>query len=117
MLPLDLFPNHPLRNPMSKILAIMIAGFFAAGAYAQAPKGASSESSPIMNSKPQERAEAKVDARPQGKVKAVGGDTLNTPEGGAIGTGKAAAAGQAREATRNAKRPNRKVNPQGGTPQ
>ena len=101
---------------MSKILAIMIAGLFTAGAFAQAPKGASSESAPIMNSKPQERAEAKVDARPQGKVKAVGGDTLNTPEGGAIGTGKSAAAGQKREATRNAKHPNRKVNPQGGTP-
>jgi len=101
---------------MSKILAVMIAAFFATGAYAQAPKGASSEGAPIMNSKPQERAEAKVDARPQGKVKAVGGDTLNTPEGGAIGTGKSAAAGQKREATRNAKHPDRKMNPQGGTP-
>ena len=101
---------------MSKTLAILIAGFFAVGAYAQAPKGASSEGSPIMNSKPQERAEAKVESRPQGKVKPVGGDTLNTAENGAIGTGKSAAAGQKREATRNAKHPNRKVNPQGGTP-
>lgn len=102
---------------MSKILAILISGFFAVGAFAQAPKGeASSEAAPIMNSKSQQRAEAKVEAKPQGKVKATGGDTLNTAESGAIGTGKSAEAGQKREATRNAKHPNRKQNPQGGTP-
>lgn len=103
---------------MNKVLAAMIAGLFAAGAaYAQAPAGASSEGAPITNSKPQQRAESRVEARPQGQVKAIGGDELKTPEGGAIGTGKSAAAGQKREATRNAKHPDRKVNPQGGTPQ
>lgn len=102
---------------MNKILATLIAGLFAAGAYAQAPKGGSSEGSVITNSKSQDRAQDRVEARPQGKVKAAGGDTLNTPEGGAIGTGKSAAAGQAREAKRNEKRPNRKAAPQGGTPQ
>lgn len=101
---------------MSKILAVMIAGFFAAGAYAQNPAGASSEQAPITNSKAQVRAQAKVSAKPAGKVKVAGGDEAKTAEGGAIGTDKAAIAGEKREQTRDARRPGHAKTTQGGTP-
>lgn len=93
---------------MSKILAIMIAGLFAAGAQAQNPPGASSQEQVITNTKPQERAQAKDNAKPQGKVKQVGGDEVKSPLNDAIGTGKPAAAGQARVEAREAKDPNKK---------
>jgi hypothetical protein len=101
---------------MSKILAVMIAGLFAAGAYAQNPAGTASQEQVITNSKGQDKAQAKVDARPQGKVKKVGGDTATSAQSDAIGTGKSASAGQAKVETRDAKHPNRKAAPNGGTP-
>jgi len=102
---------------MSKILAVMVAGLFAAGAYAQNPAGATSEQAPVTNSKSQMRADAKVAAKPAGKVKAAGGDEGKSAEGGAIGTDKAAVAGEKRAETRDARRPGHKKTTQGGTPQ
>lgn len=101
---------------MSKILAVMIASLFAAGAYAQTPAGASSEQAPVTNSKAQMRADAKVAAKPAGKVQAPGGDEPKTAEGGAIGTDKAAVAGEKRAKTRDARRPGHPKTTQGGTP-
>lgn len=102
---------------MSKILAVMIAGLFAAGAYAQNSAGASSEQAPVTNSKSQMRADAKVAAKPAGKVQGAGGDEVKTAEGGAIGTDKAAIAGEKRHQTRDARRPGHKKTMQGVTPQ
>ena len=52
---------------MSKVLAVMIAGLFAAGAFAQTKP---SEVDPTAQGKPAAKAEAKVQARPAGQVKA-----------------------------------------------
>ena len=101
---------------MRKIFAIMIAGLFATGAYAQNPAGASSEQAPVTNSKSQARADAKVAAKPAGKVKAAGGDQTNNAEGGAIGTDKAALAGEKNEQTRDARHPGHAKTTQGSTP-
>lgn len=81
---------------MSKLLALMIAGLFTAGAYAQNPAGASSEQQPVLNSKSQNRAQTKEEARPQGMVKKPTGDDANNAEVNPVGTGKAATAGQKR---------------------
>jgi hypothetical protein len=101
---------------MSKVLAVMVAGLFAVGAYAQNPAGTTSEQAPITNSKPQQRAEAKVDARPQGAVKTPGGDMTRSAELNPGATGKPATAAAARKSTRNARHPNRVAHGQGGTP-
>jgi len=100
---------------MSKIVAIMI-GLIAASAYAQNPANTTSQEQVITNSKQQDKAQARVDARPQGKVKKPVGDTANSEELNPIGSGKAAAAGEARIDTRDARRPNRQPAKQGGTP-
>lgn len=101
---------------MSKLAAVMIAGLFATGAYAQNPAGTTSQEQVITNSKQQDKAQAKVDARPQGKVKKPVGDEAQSTENDAIGTGKAAAAGEARVNTRDARHPTRTTSKQGGTP-
>ncbi|MDM0075558.1 cell envelope biogenesis protein TolA [Variovorax sp. J2P1-59] len=101
---------------MSKLLAAMIAGLFAAGAYAQNPPGTTSQEQVITNTKPQQRAQDRADARPQGEVKKPTGDTAASAQSDAIGTGKAATAGQARVETRDERHPNRKQSKQGGTP-
>lgn len=106
---------------MSKILAVMIAGLFAAGAYAQNPTGATPEQGNATGSKPQARAEATKESRPAGQVAAPAGDIAKTPEGGTFGADKAAVAGEKRAATRDDRRRNkdgsvkRKSN-QGSTP-
>ncbi|RZL87389.1 MAG: cell envelope biogenesis protein TolA [Variovorax sp.] len=101
---------------MSKLIAALIAGLFAAGAYAQNPPGASSQEQVITNTKPQDRAQDKVDARPQGQVKKQGGDEPKSAQSDAIGTGKSAATGQARVDAREKKNPNKAPAKQGGTP-
>ncbi len=106
---------------MSKILAVMIAGLFAAGAYAQNPAGTTPEQGNATNSKAQQRAEAKKAAKPAGMVKAPAGDEAKTPEGGAIGTDKAAASGEKRAETRDQRRRNKdgsvkRKSTQGATP-
>ncbi|MGO4395469.1 hypothetical protein AB4Z46_29345 [Variovorax sp. M-6] len=70
----------------------------------------------ITDTKPQERAQDKVDARPQGKVKKPGGDEATSPLNDAIGTGKAASTGQARATAREERNPNKRPAKQGGTP-
>ena len=62
---------------MSKVLAVMIAGLFAAGAYAQNPAGQTAEQG-NLNTKSQQRAEARKNAKPQGQVRKSGGDTAAT---------------------------------------
>jgi len=107
---------------MSKLLAVMIAGLFAAGAYAQNPTGTTPEQGNATNSKAQQRAEARKGARPAGQVKAPAGDEAKTPEGGAIGTDKAAVSGEKRAESRDQRRRNKdgslkRRSTQGGTPQ
>lgn len=105
---------------MSKVLAVMMAGLFAAGAYAQ---GTSQEAAPQTNTKSQQRAQERRADKPQGQVRPQGGDTANTAEGsGGLTQNKSTAAAQNRTATRDDRRRNkdgsvRKMNPQGGTPQ
>jgi hypothetical protein len=104
---------------MSKILAVLIAGLFAAGAYAQTKPA---EQDPTAKGKAADRAEMKKDAKPAGLVKAPAGDAAKTPEGGAIGTDKAAVAGEKRAETRDTRRRAKdgsvkKKTTQGGTPQ
>ncbi len=104
---------------MSKILAVMIAGLFAVGAYAQGAKEVSQEKAPETDSKAQQRAEMKKDAKPAGMAKVA--PLPNTAEAGAIGTDKAAVAGEKRAETRDDRRRNKdgsikKKSTQGGTP-
>ena len=105
---------------MSKVLAVMMAGLFAAGAYAQGTT--SQEAAPPTNTKPQQRATERRADKPQGQVRQPTGDTANTAEAtGGLSQNKSTAAGQARANTRNDRRRNkdgsvRKMNPQGGTP-
>ena len=104
---------------MSKVLAVMMAGLFAAGAYAQST---SQEAAPQTNTKSQQRATERRADKPQGQVRQPTGDTANTAEGsGGLTSNKATAAGQARANTRSDRRRDksgnvRKMNPQGGTP-
>ncbi|MDP9898967.1 cell envelope biogenesis protein TolA [Variovorax ginsengisoli] len=106
---------------MNKVLAVMIAGLFAAGAYAQNPTGKTPEQGALPSGKAVDKAEAKVASRPAGVAPAAGGDINKTPEGGAVGVDKAAVAGQKRASTRDARHLNKdgsvkKKTVQGGTP-
>jgi len=60
--------------------------------------------------------EARKDRRPQKGVAPAAGDEAKTPEGGAIGTDRAARAGERRAETRDARRPGKPVPVPGGTP-
>jgi hypothetical protein len=104
---------------MSKVLAVMMAGLFAVGAYAQ---GTSQEAAPQTNTKPQQRAQERRATKPQGQVRPQGGDTPQNVEESGLTSSKATQAGQARADTRSDRRRDkqgnvRKMNPQGGTPQ
>ncbi|MDB5730383.1 MAG: hypothetical protein JWQ03_278 [Variovorax sp.] len=99
---------------MSKILAAMIAGLFAVGAYAQTP---SEEIKVQTESKPQQRAETRKDAKAAGHVAQAAGDTGRSTEASGAVTDKANVAGEARRSTRDQRRPNRRKSTQGGTPQ
>ena len=101
---------------MSKFLTLSVIALFASVANAQPDGDASSQRSPILNSKPQLRAEKQKDARPAGRVKPAGGDELATPEGDDIGSDSGAAAAQKRVEKREARYPDRKPVQQGGTP-
>ncbi|RZL45801.1 MAG: cell envelope biogenesis protein TolA [Variovorax sp.] len=104
---------------MSKVLAVMIAGLFAAGAYAQ---GTGTPQDVPTNTKPQVAAEKKVDARPAGKVAAPGGDQAKVAEGsGGVTASKAVDAGEKRAESRDQRRRNKdgsvkRKSMQGGTP-
>jgi hypothetical protein len=105
---------------MSKVLAVMMAGLFAAGAFAQ---GTSQEAAPPTNTKPQQAAQQRRASKPQGEVRPQGGDQKASSDAtGGVVPSKATAAGQARADTRSDRRRDkhgnvRKMNPQGGTPQ
>ena len=106
---------------MNKILAVMIAGLFAAGAYAQNPAGKLPEQGALPSGKAVDAAQAKVATRPAGVVAPAGGDINKLPEGGAVGTDKAAMAGEKRADTRDNRRRNKdgsikKKTAQGATP-
>ena len=94
-----------MRNPSAPLIAALVAGLFTASAYAQNPPGTSSQEQVITNSKPQDRAQQKADARPQDKVKKPGGDEASSSLNDSIGSGKAAATGQARANAREASNP------------
>jgi hypothetical protein len=103
---------------MSKVLAVMIAGLFAVGAYAQTKPA---EVDPTAKGKAAERAEAKKDARPAGQVKAPGGDQGKVAEGSG-GVTEINKAAQARRDSRDTRRPakdggKKPVPAQGATPQ
>ena len=104
-------------------LATVLALILTTTAFAQNPNGASAEHEAVTNTKPQARADAKVASKPAGKVRqGAGGDINLTPEGGAIGTDKAAIAGARRAESRDVRRPAKdggvKRKPvQGGTPE
>jgi hypothetical protein len=104
---------------MSKVLAVMMAGLFAAGAFAQ---GTSQEAAPQTNTRSQQRAVERRADKPQGEVRPQGGDTPKTAEGsGGLTQNKATAASQARVATRADRRRNKDGSvrtpvAQGGTP-
>ena len=93
---------------MNRAYIVLTASLVCGSAFAQSPAVPAAEHSPITNSRPQAAAEAKVSARPVGKSSlAAAGSTARTPEAGAIGTDKAAVAGQGRAQTRDARRPAR----------
>ncbi|MDM0112431.1 cell envelope biogenesis protein TolA [Variovorax sp. J22R133] len=100
---------------MSKVLAVMIAGLFAVGAYAQNPAGQSSEQGNVTN-KATERADAKKASKPAGQVKGPGGDAPLSTESAVTSSDKAAASGEARKQTRDQRRPGKRKTTQGGTP-
>ena len=105
---------------MKKVLAVMIAGLFAAAAFAQTQPG---EINPQGQGKAADRAEARKAARPAGQVKEAGGDQKNVAEGsGGVTKTGADKAAQARRDTRDQRRPakgggKKPVPVQGGTPQ
>ncbi|QNK75291.1 cell envelope biogenesis protein TolA [Variovorax sp. PAMC28562] len=104
---------------MTKTLSILLAGLFAAGAYAQpTPPGVPvpPNTPGYATDKSTQAGEMRKDRRPTGMVKAPGGDEPKAPEGGAIGTDKAAVAGEARAETRDQRRPGKRPSTQGGTP-
>lgn len=97
---------------MSKHITVMTSAFLAAtSVFAH-----SAENLAITDSKPQIRAQEKVAAKPQGRVAVPAGDTVQTAEGGAIGTDRAAVAGEVRHQTRDTRKPNRRKPVPGGTP-
>jgi hypothetical protein len=111
------------ESVMSKVLAVMIAGLFAAGAYAQNPAGTTPEQGKVGADKSAAQGQAKRASKPQGQVKAPGGDQKNVSEGSG-GTTKTAAddAAAARQESRDTRRPGKDGKPkpkttQGGTPQ
>lgn len=104
---------------MNKLLAALVAGLFAAGAYAQAsPPGiAVPPNTPgIAGDRATSAGEMRKDNRPAGAVKAQGGDEPKVAEGGAIGNNKAARAGERRANTRDQRHPGKRHSMQGGTP-
>ena len=93
---------------MNRTYVLLAASIAFGNAFAQSPSVPTAEHLPITSSRPQTAAEAKVSARPVGKSSAVtAGSVGRTPEAGAVGTDKAAVAGQSRAQTRDARRPAR----------
>lgn len=104
---------------MNKLLATLIAGFFAAGVYAQSspPGVAVPPNTPgVAGDKATAAGEMRKNNRPAGRVKAPGGDEPRVAEGGAVGNDRAAVNGERRAETRDQRRPGKQPSMQGGTP-
>ncbi len=104
---------------MSKVLAVLIAGLFAAGAYAQEK---SQEAAPVTSSAPQAKAQMKVEAKPAGKAATAPADQAKSQESTPTPSGKAVVAGEKRHQTRDMRRRNKdgsikRKTTQGVTPQ
>jgi hypothetical protein len=101
------------------LLAVASASLLTAGAWAQAnpPGTAVPPNTPgVAVDRAQRAGEQRKNTRPVVPHQQAGGDTLATPEGGAIGTDKAAQNGERRAQTRDARRPGKTPTHQGGTP-
>ena len=101
------------------VLSVLMAGLIASVAHAQSnpPGAAVPPNTPgYATGKSEMAGEARKDRRPQKGVPAAAGDEAKTPEGGAIGTDRAAAAGERRAETRDARRPGKPKPVPGGTP-
>lgn len=106
---------------MNKAFALLIAASFVAAGAAHAqsnPPGAPvpPNTPGIATGKAERAAEARKQSKPAGRVLPPGGDEPRTPEGGAIGTDRAAVAGEARAETRDQRRPGKPRTTQGATP-
>lgn len=108
---------------MTKLLAVLIAGLFSAGAYAQATNAPPPATPGGPATKAQAKAEAKVEARKEAKPGATPAATPTPGRDAAAAAGstmpvetKAQKAGEANKAKRKAKRPGRKAADQGKTP-
>ncbi|SEJ43150.1 hypothetical protein SAMN05216567_105453 [Variovorax sp. OK605] len=106
---------------MKKLVpALMFASLMAAGAaHAQSnpPGVAVPPNTPgVATGKSEMAGEARKDRRAPGMVRAPAGDESKTPEGGAVGADRAAAAGERRAETRDARRPGKPKPVPGGTP-
>lgn len=105
---------------MNKFIAVATAGLIAVAAHAQSnPPGAPvpPNTPGYATGKSDMSGEARKNRRPAGSVPMQAGDTAKTPEGGAIGTDRAAVAGERRAATRDQRRPGKQPSKQGGTPE
>ena len=104
---------------MNKLITATAIGLFAFAAHAQSnPPGAPvpPNTPGYATGKSEMAGEAKKNMRPKGMVPARGGDMPKVAEGGAIGTDRAAVAGEARAETRDARHPGKPHSMQGGTP-
>lgn len=105
---------------MTKLLPVlMMAGLMASVAHAQSnpPGAAVPPNTPgYATGKSDMAGEARKDRRTPGLVKAPAGDQAKSPEGDAIGTDRAAVAGEKRAETRDTRRPGKPKSTQGGTP-
>ena len=100
--------------------ALIAAALLAAGAaHAQSnpPGVAVPPNTPgIATGKSDMAGEARKDRRTPGMLRGPAGDEAATPEGGGVGTDRAAAAGERRAETRDARRPGKPKPVPGGTP-
>ncbi|WP_077001475.1 hypothetical protein [Variovorax sp. KK3] len=103
----------------SRLLTLVGAAFLIVGAHAQSnpPGAAVPPNTPgIAGGKSENAGEARKSMRTPGEVRPPAGDQAKAPEGGAIGTDRAAVAGERRAETRDARRPGKPKPMQGGTP-
>lgn len=101
------------------LLSVLAAGLLATVAHAQSnpPGAAVPPNTPgYATGKSEMAGEARKDRRPPVGVAAPAGDEAKTPEGGAIGSDRAAQAGERRAETRDARRPGKPKPVPGGTP-
>lgn len=104
---------------MKKLIAVATLSVIAFASHAQSnPPGAPvpPNTPGYATGKPEIAAEARKGMRPGGKVNMPAGDASKTPEAGAIGTDRAAMAGEQRAETRDQRRPGKPKSMQGGTP-